>query len=76
VVDKSVFLVKFEKGYYATKQPGYLWSFTTDPMLAKQYSSQKLAVERGKWGVTLITDPCKQYEIEQYVVRTEMIKVG
>ena len=33
-MDKTVFLVKFEAGYYATKQPDWDWSFTSDPTLA------------------------------------------
>ena len=47
---KTIFLVKFNKGYYAKKQPHYDWSFTDDPMLAQQYITEKTAKERVKWG--------------------------
>jgi len=69
-VNETVYLVKFDRGYYAAKQPNYNWSFTDDPMLAHRYKKLDKARERGSWGVGLITDPLKLYTIEKYTVKT------
>lgn len=65
-MNKTVYLVKFDRGYYAAKQPNFGWSFTDDPYLAMTYKTFNKAEERGKWGLNLITDPLKSYDIEKY----------
>ena len=67
-----VYLVKFDRGYYAAKQPNYQWSYTDDPYLAQAYKTRKKAEERGKWGLSKITDTDQSYEIEKYTVKTSM----
>ena len=69
-----VFLVKFDCGYYAAKQPNYDWSFTDDPFLAQSYKTLKKAEERGKWGVGIGMNGNgpKTYIIEKYEVVTTM----
>lgn len=69
---KTVYLVKFDKGYYAAKQPNYEWSYTDDPLLAAQYKTAKAATERAKWGLGLISGKCDTAEIETYEVITTM----
>lgn len=71
----TVYVVKFDRGYYAEKQPQYHWSFTDDVELAKHYKKEKLAVERGDWGVQLMNNPLQSYEIEQYEIVTVMHKL-
>ena len=39
---ETVFLTKFDRGYYAEKQPRYEWSFTDNPLLAKQNLTSKI----------------------------------
>jgi hypothetical protein len=86
MIKNTVYLVKFETGYYAKKQPNYHWSFTDDPYLATHYKTRKMAEERGVWGVnlgTLGTDTEYPFEarnhqllsgttytIEQYTLKT------
>ncbi len=65
------YLVKFDRGYYAAKQPHYDWSFTNDPMLALKYKTKKKANERGEWGIEKITDPLQSYVLEKYNVNME-----
>lgn len=65
---KTVYLVKFDRGYYAAKQPNYDWSFTADPSLAKQYKTLKKAQERGEWGIELILNPLQSFTIEEYKI--------
>ncbi len=86
---KTVFLVKFEAGYYADKQREWDWSFTNDPDLAKQYGSKKTAVARADYGKCLLNDgphmaACSpthkgigsgNVEVEKYVVKTILEKV-
>jgi hypothetical protein len=86
---KTIFLVKFEGGYYADKQPHYDWSFTSDPNLAKQYGSRKTAEARAEHGKCLLndgeplnsTDPTHMaigkgnVEIEEYVLKTVLEKI-
>ena len=36
-MNETVYLVKFDRGYYAKKQPNYKWAFTDDPYLAQTY---------------------------------------
>lgn len=88
-MNKTVFLVKFEAGYYAAKQSGWDWSFTNDPMLAQQYQTEKKAQHRADWGKDLLndgepnnsTDPTHiamgsgKVEIEKWEVKTVMEKV-
>jgi len=71
-MSETVYLVKFDRGYYATKQPNYQWSYTDNPHLAKIYKTRKKAEERGEWGLSKITDNDLRYEIEQYTVKTIM----
>lgn len=71
-----VFLVKFDLGYYANKQPNYEWSYTEDPFLANQYKTEKAAHERGNHGIRLsrygdIVVP-ESYMIERYSIETVM----
>lgn len=73
--NELVYLVKFDKGYYAKKQPNYLWSFTDDPTKALQYKSKKSAVERGEDGTNLIMNSCTSYKIETYRIISTMEKV-
>lgn len=49
----KVYLVKFNCGYYAKKQPHYDWSYTDDPLLANRYKTYKAAKERADWGIRL-----------------------
>ena len=46
-LDKTVYVTKFEKGYFAESQPYSHWSYTDDVLQAKQYRSEKLAKFRG-----------------------------
>lgn len=71
-MNETVFLVKFDRGYYAAKQPYYHWSYTDDPSLAKTYKTHEKAKGRGVWGTTLVNDACRSYVIEQYVIKTTM----
>ena len=71
-MNKTVYLVKFDRGYYANKQPEYNWTFTDDPYLAKTYKTFEQAENRGKWGINLITNPLKSYTVEKYVIKTIM----
>ena len=50
----TVYLVKFDLGYYADKQPNYEWSYTDDPLLAKRFKTMTKAEERGYYGIHLI----------------------
>lgn len=47
----KVYLVKFDCGYYAAKQPHYDWSFTDDRQLANRYKTKKAAEERANDGM-------------------------
>lgn len=49
----TIYLVKFDLGYYATKQPNYEWSYTDDIRLAARYKTLDKAEARGKWGCNL-----------------------
>lgn len=75
-MNETVYLVKFDRGYYAAKQPNYHWSFTDDPVLAQPYKTLKKARERGKWGEGLKqglkdhTYVIQSYVIERYTVKT------
>ena len=71
-MNKVVYLVKFDRGYYAAKQPGYQQAYTDDVFLAQTYNTLKKAEERGEWGINLITDAPKVYVIEKYEVKTTM----
>lgn len=66
MMHETVYLVKFDRGYYAAKQKNYQWSFTDDPYLAQVYKTLDKAKERGEWGIGLVTDPLKNYVIEKY----------
>ena len=69
---KTVYLVKFDCGYYAEKQPHYDWSFTDDPMLANKYKTAKKAKERGVWGIRL-SNPLQSYVIERYNITVKTV---
>lgn len=87
--DQTVFLVKFEKGYYAADQKGeYDWKFTPDPNLANQYKTRKKAQARVDWAKCLLNDgePLNsedpthiavkgKIEIEEWILRTRLLKV-
>ena len=72
--EKTVYLVKFDRGYYATKQTGWAWSYADDPYLALSYKSRKKAEERGEWGISLMDSDgrCQSYVIEEYQIKTVM----
>jgi hypothetical protein len=73
-LEETVYLVKFNCGYFAAKQPHYDWSFTDDPILAQKYKTIKKAKERGEWGVDdafiTLNPPLKSYVIEKFIVKT------
>lgn len=71
---KTVYLVRFDKGYYAAKQPNYKWSFTNDPLLAHQYITRKKAEERAEWGLALTIGPLATAEVEEYDAVTTLIR--
>ena len=50
---QTVYLVKFDCGYYAAKQPNYDWSFTDDPSLAMRYKKLRPAINRAKDGLAI-----------------------
>ena len=50
---QTVYLVKFDCGYYAAKQPDYDWSFTDDPSLAMRYKKLRPAINRAKDGLAI-----------------------
>lgn len=72
------FVVKFDLGYYAKKQPNYEWSYTDDIKLAQMFVSHAAAKKRGDHGVGLCPMPHridpKTYEIETWVVNTTYTK--
>lgn len=82
MIKNTVYLVKFDQGYYAKKQPNYHWSFTDDPYLATHYKTLRAAEERAAYGVNLGTlrpdseffsefqNNGSTYTIEQYTVKT------
>ena len=67
---ETIFLVKFDRGYCAKKQPRYEGSFTNDVNAAQHYKTLEKAKERGDWGVNLVTNPLNSYTIEKYTVVT------
>jgi hypothetical protein len=71
---KTVYLVKFDRGYYATKQTGWHWSYTDDIYFALPYKTRKKAEEKGKYGINLINkdECCQSYVIEEYQIKTVM----
>jgi hypothetical protein len=77
MAEKIVYLVWFDVGFYADKQPEYHWSYTDDPLLAKQYKTEKAAHQRGEHGINLIKGfddvvyP-KSYEVQRFKVVTAM----
>ncbi len=71
--EKTVFLVKFEGGYYADKQREWNWAFTNDPDLAKQYGSKRTAEARAEYGQCLLNDG--NVVVEKYIVKTILEKV-
>lgn len=76
--EEKVFLVKFNRGYYAEKQPNYEWSFTDDPLLAKQYKSMKTAKERAEWGDGLKEfnqEPIKLVAVETFLKTTTIRQI-
>jgi hypothetical protein len=71
MIKNTVYLVKFDCGYYAKKQPNYHWSFTDDPYLATHYKTRKMAEERGVWAASLRGRAAgTTYTIEQYTLKT------
>ena len=76
--ENKIFLVKFDRGYYAEKQPNYEWSFTDDPLLAKQYKSFKTANERAEWGdglKQLNQEPIKLVGVETFLKTTTIRQI-
>jgi hypothetical protein len=76
ISEETVYLVKFERGYYAAKQPHYDWSFTDNPSLAQKYKTVKNANERGEYGTHLITNPLQSYVIERFTLKTMLVLEG
>ena len=78
--EQTVYLVKFDLGYYAKKQPNYEWSYTADPYLAASYQNERKAKERGEWGIGLTSimgEPIpNSYTIEKYIVKTVLEPVA
>lgn len=73
---KNLFAVKFDKGYYAQRQPNYDWSFTDDIQKAKLYKKFDEADARGKWGLGLISQSkCENYIIEQWIEVSTLSKL-
>lgn len=79
MAEKIVYLVRFDDvGFYADKQSEYEWSFTNDPLLAKQYKTEKAATERGEWGIQLMDGLshnqkyASKYEVPRFKVITTM----
>lgn len=70
---EEVYVVKFDRGYYAKKQPRYEWSYTDELTEANFYKTFDKANERGLWGLGLCTRPCLSYEVQKYVVKTTSI---
>jgi hypothetical protein len=77
---KTVYLVKFDLGYYAKKQPDYEWSYTDDLYAAATFTTLNKAKARGEWGITLLDMIGRQkptsYIIEKYTVKTVMEWAG
>jgi hypothetical protein len=71
---KIAYIVKFDRGYYANKQPNYHWSFTKYPSEAKMYTTLNRAESRGKEGIELSFNPCKSYKIEKVSIDTKVRK--
>jgi hypothetical protein len=69
---ETIYLVRFDRGYYAESQPNYEWSFTDNPMLAKQYKKAKGAKERGVYGCKTIQNPLQFYVVERYTLNTSL----
>jgi hypothetical protein len=69
-VTETVYLVKFDCGYFAAKQPHYDWSFTDDPILAQKYKTMKKAKKRGERGLILGSNPSQSYAIEKFTMKT------
>lgn len=73
---KTVYLVKFDLGYYAKKQPNYNWSYTDDPFLAATFTTANKAKARGEWGLSLFDHVYwpkpTSYIIEKYLMKTVM----
>lgn len=68
----TVYLTKFDLGFYAKKQPNYNWSYTDDIKLAARYKSKKSATERGEWGLGINGKPTpSSYEIVVCEVEVE-----
>jgi hypothetical protein len=75
MIDDTVYLVKFNCGYYAKNQKQYgNWIFTDDPYLAHQYKSIQKAKDRGEYllGYDYWEDGPTSYTIEEYHIITEM----
>ena len=75
-----VFMVKFDGSqYYATKQPNYHWTYTTEVQQAKRYKTETAARERGEWGTHLMPNPSEyrptSYSIEKYDVVETLVRV-
>ena len=73
MIEKKVYLVKFDRGYDADDSSG-TWSFTDDPYLATHYKSHYLAERFGYAGV----DPSKlgrygtTFKIEKFELQVTM----
>ena len=79
---QTVYLVKFDCGYYAAKQPNYDWSFTDDPSLAMRYKKLRPAINRAKDGLaigkSLAKMPWRQdaiYATKYTIIEYEVVEI-
>ena len=79
---QTVYLVKFDCGYYAAKQPDYDWSFTDDPSLAMRYKTLRPAINRAKDGLaigkSLAKMPWRQdaiYATKYTIIEYEVVEI-
>lgn len=62
----KIYLVKFDKGYYAQKQPTYEWCYTDNPQEALRYKTFKAAKEKANHGLELNSNSNKIVVIEEF----------
>ena len=69
----TVYLIRFGVlGYYAAKQPVLEWSFTNDPLEARQFPTEESAAF---WGSQGVNNGVMLYEVEKFEVHTSMKNV-
>ena len=68
---QTVYIVKFDKGYYAKKQPTYEWCYTDDILEAYTWKSLTAAKSKIKHN-QMIEDKSTKCIIEEYTVKSVM----